>query len=311
MAAALPQVSPTISMVSAHQVSPHPSLARIALVSESVAALAANAHGDQSRLDRAVELEEDWQAWLAEIKENGIKEPIRVIRDPQSTSPVPAFLAIDGRHRLAAAKELGMNSIPTILVDEIEMPAIVEGSVNGRRHWTKSQRAFFAVLMHPEVAAADRKTGRPEKRHTECVVSIDSLATRFGVSSTLLDQAIKLYRMLDEFPDFRDRIEPSLWGGASLAGLLQGLIAMADGTSGPKVPVLRHPPMNVSKSWASEKAHAANWEKLDSDQRTILARVLERETASLPGDYLEWKLAIMHRVAGESIDPAILAGPTE
>lgn len=251
-------------------------------------------HGDAARQQRSEELAEDWAAWVTEIRTNGILEPIRVVPNGDG------WLAVDGRHRLAAALEIGLEEVPVIEVSDEEASVIIESTVNGRRHWTKSMRAYFGVLIHPEVAdqeaaAARAKAGKRPPAENAGGISQADLACRFGVSERLMRDAIELYRLIEAYPEFRDRIEPSLWGGASLAGLIQGMRALTDpvGSTGPGKTIVRHHPGKLDKIWASEKAHARNWHLLDEDHRTIMRRRLETELAELPEDYLRWKFEIM------------------
>ncbi len=281
----------------------HPALDRIMLLPDAASALSENHHGDKARLEMVDGLAADWAAWVDELRENGVREPLKVV--PHGAG----YRVIEGRHRLTGALAAGLDAVPCEIVAEGMLLALAEGTVRGRRHWTKSQRAFFAVIMHPEVAdegrhGGARKATRTEcglKSRTECGVSNEAIATRYGVSLRLVELAVELYRLLETYPKFRDRIEPSLWGGASLAGLVQGLRALIDGDGGEAggagSTVLRHPPMKVASAWASEKAHAANWARLTDEQREILTRKLEIETAQMPADYLAWKLEILNRLA--------------
>lgn len=50
---------------------------------------------------------EKWQEFLDDIKVNGIREPIQVELYPNGT-----FSIWEGNHRLAAARQLGLHSIP-------------------------------------------------------------------------------------------------------------------------------------------------------------------------------------------------------
>lgn len=292
----------TIYQISLEKLALHPALARVLLVPDAAVSLLENHHGDERRKEMADDMVADWGAWVDEIQANGIREPLRVIPAGEG------YLVIDGRHRHAVAKQLEFETVPCVMAKEGALPAIATGSVTGRRHWTKSQRAFFAILMHPEVAAEDRKKGRPEKSRTECGISNDDLAGRFGVSLRLLEQAIELYRLLESYPDFKPRIEPSLWGGASLAGLLQGLRAITDPSakSGPGQPVMRHSPAKLSKIWASEQAHASNWAHTDADSRLVLARNLETALSGMPADYVAWRIEIMSRALFQPA-PAVLS----
>lgn len=270
----------------------HPALVRVVMVPDVATALGETHHHDPARLERLEDLRADWAAWVDDIRDHGVLEPLSVIAADDDT-----LLVIDGRHRLAAAQQAGLTEVPCRLVEAEDMNGVIVGSVTGRRHWTKSQRAWFAVLMHPEVAGDvhGKVGGKNRPAENAGLITQPDLAARFGVSERLLRDAIELFRGLEKYPDFRERFEPSLWAGASLAGLLQGFRAVTDiaQSNGPGIPTHRHPPGNIHKAWASEAAHAARWSTLDDDKRTVLQRNYEQALADLPFDYLRWKQALV------------------
>lgn len=281
--------------IAADQLELHPALARMMLVPAVAEALHANARSHKDRLQRANEVTADWAAWVEELRTNGIKEPLRVIKRKDA----PGYWIGEGRHRFVGGIEAGITSFPVIEVGEEDLMPLAIGTVTGRRHWTKSQRAFFAVITFPQVAAEDRKAGRPSKSHNECAISLDALAARFGVSTTLLDLAVKLYRQLDQYPAFRDRIEPGLWGGTSLQDCINGLNALITGTTGPGITHPKLPTAKFTSAWQHETAAAAKWAALGEDQRTVLTADLIAAATSLPADYLDWKLEVLADVLAE------------
>lgn len=273
----------------------HPLLDRVMLVPDAVGTLRETSR-DKDNRGNADDLDSDWQAWLDEIRENGILEPLRVVLEGDR------HVVIEGRHRLRAAQELGFETVPCILVEIDDLLKYAEGTVRGRRHWTKSQRAWFAVLMHPEIAAEDRKTGRPEKPRTEYgVFSNEDLATRYGISLGLTEVGIWVFRTLEKYSHLRVKYESRLWGGQGLPGLKQGLIAETNtaAPTGPGVTIERHPVSKLSKIWTSERAHTANWAKADDKVRAVLAADLRSEAVQLPADYLDWKLEILEAAIAE------------
>lgn len=284
------------------QLAMHPVLDRVMLVPDASIALL-DQKGDKQDQDNADDLATDWSAWIEEIRENGILEPLRVVAEGDQ------LLVIEGRHRLQAAQEIGMTHVPCILVEIADLLKYAEGTVRGRRHWTKSQRAYFAVLMHPEVAAEGRNGGDRKSVRTECglidgqpsAFSAEGLATRYGVGSRMIELAISLYRGLEKYTHHRAKYESRLWGGKGLPGLCQGLAAETHPVSptGPGIPIERHPISKLTKIWTSERAHAANWGKAEESVRLNLAADLRNESAKLPGDYLEWKLEILEGVIAE------------
>jgi len=284
-----------VFQVAGDLLAPHPALERVMLVPAVAASLRANARGHKDRLERVADVSDDWVAWVAELKANGIIEPLRVIKRKDGKG----YWIAEGRNRHTGGTEAGIKSFPVIEVTEEDLPKLAVGTVTGRRHWTKSQRAFFAVLMNSEVASGDRKAGRPSKSHTECAISLDPLAGRFGVSSTLLDLAIKLYRLLDQYPDFRDRIEPALWGGTGLQECLNGLNALVMGTTGPGITHPKIPTGRFSTAWKHESAAAAKWAALTEENRIVLTNDLKSAAKDLPADYLDWKMDILADVLAE------------
>lgn len=298
-----PDKGPVVTHLAIEQLYLHPSLERIALVPDASAALLGSHHGDQGRQERGQELAEDWAAWVEEIRQNGVREPLRVIRRPVGEAdcrPLPGYWVIDGRHRFTGAAQAGKTVLPCIVVEETDANALAAGSVIGRRHWTKSQRAWFAVILHPEVAAEDRKTGRPAKSRTECGVSNGDLASRFGVSLRLIEQAVELYRGLEAYPDFKVRIEPSIWGGAGLGDLVNGLNALISGSTGPGISHPKLPTARFAGAWKHEAAAAAaKWKSLTDDQRIVLTNDLKAAAKDLPADYLDWKLDILADILAE------------
>ena len=100
----------------------HPILHRVALVSESSALLTEFHHGDPERRERASDLRDDWGAWVQEIRDHGVLEPLKVVKDLKLDCK---YYVIDGRHRLQAAKEAGnmvdLDSNPTKLLEIVEI----------------------------------------------------------------------------------------------------------------------------------------------------------------------------------------------
>lgn len=278
------------------RLSMHPVLDRVMLVPDAVRTLRETSD-DKDNREKADDLASDWQAWIDEIRENGIMEPLRVVVEGDR------YLVVEGRHRLEAASQIGLATVPCIVVEPSDILALAEGTIRGRRHWTKSQRAWFAVLMHPEIAAEGRSGGDRKSARTEYgLISNEDLATRYGISLGLIEVGIWVFRTLEKYSHLRVKYESRLWGGQGLPGLKQGLIAETNtaAPTGPGVPIERHPVSKLSKIWTSERAHTANWAKADDKVRALLAADLLSEAVQLPADYLEWKLEILEAAVAET-----------
>ena len=72
------------------------------------------------------------------IAAQGILQPVMVRRGTNAV--------VDGRHRLEAARALGLDTIPVIEADEAGFDAALSANLL-RRHMTTSQRAALAVLL--------------------------------------------------------------------------------------------------------------------------------------------------------------------
>lgn len=99
--------------------------------------------------------EGEYQDLLADVRQRGIVTPLEVTGD----------VTLDGRHRLRAAKEIGLAELP---VREVELPADDPGGRSYmlkaavlRRHLTDDQRAMIAALWaktNSKPRGGDRKS---------------------------------------------------------------------------------------------------------------------------------------------------------
>lgn len=196
----------------------HPALKRVTLMPDVVRHLKRLKVKKQPHREAATELSEDLAAFYGDLDANGILEPLKVVGDT----------IYDGRNRWRWAMERGVKEVPCMEVTDNEGKALIEGTVIARRFWNKSMRAYFAVLLHPEVvdnkAGGDRQSGK----HSNSVgmLSRGELAKRFGVSDELINQACKLYAKCDSSRSHKEKFEPFVWTG------LFGLGAIIAGTAG-------------------------------------------------------------------------------
>ncbi|MGL6351786.1 MAG: hypothetical protein ACRC2U_18465, partial [Aeromonas sp.] len=110
------------------------------------------------------ELEAEHAALWQSLDEQGILEPLKGYPCPDSG----ALIICDGRHRLQWATHNDMPSVPVHVLDSTTGSAIAQASVIGRRHWTKGQRAWLAVMLNPAVSGVRRgQRGIAKKDPTE------------------------------------------------------------------------------------------------------------------------------------------------
>src|SRR5699024_6117131 len=87
--------------------------------------------------------DKQWKKFVNGIKENGVLQPISVTK---------GFRIIDGKHRLLAAKELGIEGVRVVIEDipENEVATyIVENKLN-RSELKNGQRAAMVIRLYYE-----------------------------------------------------------------------------------------------------------------------------------------------------------------
>jgi hypothetical protein len=98
---------------------------------------------------------EQKKAFFADVKANGIKEPI-IVQE--------GGLILDGWHRFLAAKECGLETIPAIVVNlsEKDQLLLIYRMAGMRKHLTDDQRAVLAARTY-EVVSGQAKANRASK----------------------------------------------------------------------------------------------------------------------------------------------------
>jgi len=192
---------------------------------------------------RAADLAEELAAFRNGVFHAGIIEPLKVVPCPPllwktvagEVDPVRWWI-VDGRTRHEAAPE--NEEIPFVEIFPNEVDTVIEATVSGRRNWTKGQKAYLAVLRNRHFLESE--VGNPQFKKpqldTECPIAgavpdepetREDLAARFGVSMTLLKQAIELVRAMDSlregYPKKVEDAEMQVWAGDGLASVLSGL----------------------------------------------------------------------------------------
>lgn len=181
----------------------------------------------QAGADLSAERDALWQS----LTRDGIIEPLKAHLAADGT-----YIVDDGRHRLEWALSNGAEIVPVIVVTEAQGSALVESTVIGRRHWTKGQRAYLGLLLHPEVAGIGRGGDRRSKDQTDSVgLNAHDLAERLGVSPDVVHQAAELYRIFHapsskagsaeaiEAASLKERYEITIWQGCGLGAVLAGI----------------------------------------------------------------------------------------
>lgn len=218
----------------------------------------------------------------SELDLYGIQEPIPVtfmVEKVKGKKPRRYVQGWDGRHRTNWALAKDLKTVPVRVVTEEEGRALLESTVIGRRHWTKGQRAWLAVTLNPAVAGNTK--GRPGKSHSVGITA-DQLASRFGVSGALIEQAVSIKRAFDQLPTLREKHEPGIWIGHGLGAVLAGIPGATTTEDKPK----------KSISWTTMQGPLATlsnvarkFESWTPDEKECARDALTQWLAGLPEDF--------------------------
>src|SRR5690625_264481 len=98
-----------------------------------------------------------WAEFVANIKENGIRQPLTVTK---------GFRVIDGKHRLKAAKELGIESVRVIIedIDENSIPSYITDTKLQRDDLKRGQKAAIVIRLFYE---EERQKAREREARTQ------------------------------------------------------------------------------------------------------------------------------------------------
>src|SRR5690625_6837415 len=98
-----------------------------------------------------------WVEFVVNIKDNGIRQPLIVTK---------GFRVIDGKHRLKAAKELGIESVRVIIedIDENSIPSYITDTKLQRDDLKRGQKAAIVIRLFYE---EERQKAREREARTQ------------------------------------------------------------------------------------------------------------------------------------------------
>jgi len=243
----------------------------------------------------------------ASLEEHGIREPVPVTFMAEKVKGKLRrwVRGWDGRHRTNWALAKGLKTIPVRIVTEEQGRALLEATVIGRRHWTKGQRAWLAVCLHPEVTGNTRATRKTS--HSVGSVQIQSvgdLAERYGVSAPLIDQAVKIHRLFSDLPSLREKHEPGIWIGHGLGAVIAGIPGAtttdnSDGTN-PKKAISWTTLKTPLSTLSNVARHFGKW---TADEKDCARDAFANWLRNLPEDFrLTLTEAVAQAAEGEAED---------
>lgn len=139
-----------------------------------------------------------WAEFVANIKESGIRQPLIVTK---------GFRVIDGKHRLKAAKELGIESVRVIIedIDENSIPSYITDTKLQRDDLKSGQKAALVIRLFYE---EERQKAREREARTqfgntgypnldtpeETGATNEILAKKAGIGKSSMANLLAVYR---------------------------------------------------------------------------------------------------------------------
>ena len=232
---------------------------------------------------------DEWAAFVENIRENGIRMPIRIL---------PDGTVVDGETRRLAAKALQLPTVPCVVVDAKEVEDIILSELVLRRNLTKSQRAYEAYPVirkaygaYLDDVAANKQAGAKTSVHS-VYAGPEEIAERFGISRTLFFSSVWLHETFGLRPDLKEQFERSIFDPDKPAGLgavKAGVAAVLEqekrgGHTGGKPKDLHEQLRLFNRVLHDHLVRWEYWDNLDDSARAEHWKLVRSEAAELPQD---------------------------
>jgi len=236
----------------------------------------------------------EWIAFVEDIREHGIKNPIKI---------TAAGVVIDGETRRQAAKQLAQEQVPTITVPDDEVNAIILRELLLRRNLTKSALAY---LSFPVMAPAFEEA---RKRNLACLAlgknlngsalralpsskRVEDMAESIGIGRRLFFQAAELHEIFAKRPELREQFEPGILAGDSGLGAVIAGIAGKDSTiNQPKVTIGQL--ALFTEALDKVEVRFKYWQKFKPAERDQAVITIRRTVSHMPAELrAEWLKAL-------------------
>lgn len=229
---------------------------------------------------------DEWAAFVADVREHGIQEPIRI---------TAGGLVVDGETRRQAAVDLQLPEVPCVLVGEADILATITRNLGLRRNWTKSQIAFTAAPLADEWLAerARRQAESLRTGQAAAVVSArvgsgrstDEFAAQIGVSGRLFEYARELHAIVAEHPDLAEQIEKLVYeDGKGLGAIKAGVAGMLKTKGKPKLSRANEQLELFTEAWETVETRFAYWSRMDDETRRAALPQIRSAVAAMPQD---------------------------
>ena len=244
-----------------------------------------------------------------DIKENGVREPVKVMLPPSPRSDGKKAIVVDGRHRVRAAKRMGLLAVPCIVVPESEVAGIIIATLLHRRHYSKSALAYLAFpflkTAYDEANArklALIKTGKV-RAGTSLAGSVEELSDQLGISRRLFDYAREVHEIFEQDPDYKALKEPAILSddpeeSVALSRVKAGWAGKKSTAGKPRVATQQLE--LFSQGYASLGRYAGYWTKLDPEEQGRAKLEIRKAVAQMPPELRSVMVAEIKRAEKEA-----------
>ena len=220
------------------------------------------------------------------IAQDGILQPL--LTDPEGR-------VIDGRHRLRAARLLGLAEVPVTICPAQEAAMVALQTALSRRQFNEGQRAVMIAALFPK-SVEERKNRKlanlkkganpaetPEAETFGIGPDIKEIAATHGVSEDYLQMA---YRVLGLAETKRQKlVERVMAGEVALWAAVAGLGGEA-ATKGQKKRPINYP-KNILNGFTALKKFARGWERITEPRvRNGILKAARAVPSALPDELL-------------------------
>lgn len=271
---------------------PHPLLGRVGLLPELIAREDAKGRkagkNREDHKDLALELGSEFEAFKTSIREYGLIEPLKVVREPGG------WAIVDGRNRWEVCREIDPDK--PIRCEEVSQEAArgVILAAMTRRHMSKQARALMAVKIFPEVV---EDAARGKQMDTECPFKSQAdLAEHIGVSHMTLKEACQFWRTISLNPKTAEERMNQVLAGLSFERVLQGDAAAKKSKDAPRP--AKRPWLLMNRNANSLKLLWKDYEEIDDEEKKLgMVEVLADALAAAPAEVKPALVAALERRA--------------
>lgn len=190
-----------------------------------------------SKQARKIFNESEIDELAATIKENGIQNPLLVV---PSKNNIDKFEVVSGERRLRAAKKIGLEKIPCIIINEetAEEVALIENTQRTDLHPIEIADAIFSLLKKPkwgDVTKLSEKIGKDVTTvslylsYAKLPEEIKNILISKNIKSRDILRKISRFESLDEMKKFLEgKIAVSLVKSIVRISLSDGVLSVQD-----------------------------------------------------------------------------------